>query len=311
MAPVDDDGRPYAALVPSPGTQQFRPDKTIKALRSHPRFEEAVRAALAGISESYDGNRLLNRVMNDRGRVIGSLIALYLHFCPASPGDGTGLTVRRFQTFCVERKLCSFGRARALLSLMCLSGYLVPAKNAPDRRQRPLIPTEHMIAVHRQRWARQFEAMALVMPEAREVLRVSGRPEFMAAFLRQLAEPFLDGFRLLRYAPDLSRLVESNAGLLVVTSLFLSAADSMTPEGAVVPVSISALAARFGVARAHVRRLLADADAAGLVRRVDGSMTVIVLPRLVDAVSDFFAALFALLGHSAVAAVAGADRDGR
>ncbi len=34
--------------------------------------------------------------MNDRGRVIGGMIALYLHFSPVLDGKGAGLTVGRF-----------------------------------------------------------------------------------------------------------------------------------------------------------------------------------------------------------------------
>jgi hypothetical protein len=46
--------------------------------------------------------------------------------------------------------------------------------------------------------------------------------------------------------PDLARLVESNAGVLVVARLFLAATDGRprAPDGTVVPVSISALPAR-------------------------------------------------------------------
>ena len=294
---------PIAELtLPSAGAALFAPDETIRALRKHPRFTDAVRAALDGLSEIYGGNRFLNRVMNDRGRVIGALIALYLHSSPRSEGGEAGLTVRRFQAFCVNQRLCSFGRARALLTLMCFAGYLVSAPDVPDRRQRRLIPTERLINLHQQRWRCLFEAMALVMPEGRKALEVHHRPEFVAAFMRHLGARGLAGFRLLHYAPDLSLLVESNAGLLVVVSLFLSAKDGVTPEGAVVQISISALAARFGVSRAHIRTLLAAADAAGLVRRTEGSTAVIILPRLNHAVNEFFASLFALLAYCASAA---------
>ena len=79
-------------------------------------------------------------------------------------------------------------------------------------------------------------------------------------------------------------------------------AAGAAPDGTVVPVSISALSARFGIARAHARRLLADAAEAGLVRRTSGSETVIVLPRLVRAVGDLFAAMFAIQAHCVQAA---------
>ena len=131
---------------------------------------------------------------------------------------------------------------------------------------------------------------------------VRHRPEFVPAFLRHLGGRYAAGFRLLNYSPELSRLAESNAGLLLLLNLFLLAADGMLPDGTPVPISISALSARFGVARAHVRRLLSDVAATGLVRSTDESATVIVLPRLVDAVSNFLAALLVLLAQCASAA---------
>lgn len=296
-------GRQLAELArPALGPEAFAPGEAIGAVRSHPRFRDAVQRMLDGANELYDGNRLLNRIVNDRGRLIGGMIALYLHVCSVSEADEPGFTVRRFQAFCVERKLCSFGRARALLTLMCFAGYLAPAPSLSDRRQRRLVPTQQLIELQRRRWQYQFEAMALVSHQGSRALEVYDRPEFVLAFLRHLGATYTAGFRLLDYSPELSRLVESNAGLLLVMNLVLSAADGMTPDGAAVPISVSALSARFGVARAHVRKLLTDAAAAGLVRRTDESTAVIVLPRCVDAVSNFLAALLALLAHCAGAA---------
>lgn len=274
----------------------------IEALREQPRFREATRTLIGGLVQRYSRNRLLNRVINDRGRLVGSLIALYLHFSSVSENGESGLTASRFQAFCVDLKLCSPGRARALLLLMRYAGYLAPEPCASDRRRRCLVPTERLIEEQQQRWSLQFEAMALITPTGRMALELQGRPEFMAAFVRHLGATFLAGFRLLDHAPDLARVVESNAGLLVVASLFSAALDGpLGPDGTAVPVSISSLAARFGIARAHVRNLFADAGEAGLVRRTGQSETVVVLPRLVQAGSDFFAALFAVLEHCALA----------
>ena len=279
-------------------------ERAISAMQGHPRFLEAVRAVASGHIDSYRSNGLLNRVMNDRGRTVGSLVALYLHFS-AGPRSNGGLTVGRFQALCAELKVCSPGRARALLMLMRFAGYLAPEPSAADRRQRRLVPTERLIDVHRQRWQREFEAMALITPAGDRAVAMHGRPEFISAFVRHLGASYIAGFRVLDYAPDLARLVESNAGLLVISSLFLSAADGpAAPGGTVVPLSISALSATFGIARAHARKLLADAAEAGLVRRTDRSDAVVVLPRLIQVVSDFFAALLALLAHCADAAAA-------
>ena len=56
-------------------------------------------------------------MLNDRGRVIGGLGALTCT-SPKRQEKGAGLTVGRFQALCAEVKLCSAGRARAILALI-------------------------------------------------------------------------------------------------------------------------------------------------------------------------------------------------
>ncbi|MBV9654807.1 MAG: hypothetical protein JOZ42_09620 [Acetobacteraceae bacterium] len=285
-------------------------ESDLAAIRGHPRFLDAVRVACRSLVAEYNGDGLPNRLMNDRGRVIGGLIALYLHFTPAEDGrvPAPGLTASRFEALCVELGLCSPGRARAFLALMRYAGYLAPMPGrSPDRRQRQLIPTDRLIAQHRRRWVMHFEAIALMMPDAMSrAMRVQDRPEFAAAFMRHLGAMYLAGFRPLQQAPVLAGLIERNAGLFVMLSLFLAATDggSMATGGTAIPVSISALSSRFGIARVHTRRLLKDAVAVGLLGQSSSSQTVTVLPSLQGVVGDLFAAMFALQAHCAAAAVA-------
>lgn len=93
------------------GTREFLPDSSVGAQRSHPRFQDAVCLAIGGLIGIYRRNGQLNRVMNGRGRVIGGLIALYLHFAPGPGSRDAGLTVGRFQAFCQDVGICSPGRA--------------------------------------------------------------------------------------------------------------------------------------------------------------------------------------------------------
>ena len=273
-------------------------DRTIEMLRTHPRLQDAIRHMLDGAYRLYGSNRILSRIINDRGRFVGGMIALYLHFCPTSETDESGFTISRFQAFCVEQKLCSFGRARALLTLMYLSGYLELSPGLMDRRERRLRPTPRLIELQQRRSQYQFEALAHLLPEESRVPLAYPLPTFTPAFFRQLGAQYIAGFRLLHYAPELSRLIESNGGLLLILHLFLLTSDSPTPDGAVLPASISALSKQYGISRAHVRAVLANAEAVELVRRGDDG-TVIVLPRLNTTVRNFCAALFGLLLHCA------------
>ena len=294
-----------------PSVDKSALNETMSALRTHPRLQDAIRHMLDGAGALYGSNPLLKRILNDRGRFVGGMIALYLHFCPASDDNGRGFTVSRFQAFCVEQKLCSPGRARALLTLMCFSGHLASLPSVLDRRERRLHPTQQLIELQRRRWQYQFEALNLTLPRESKLPMVYSLPEFMPVFFRRLGSRYAAGFRLLHYAPELSCIIESNGGLLLVLHLFLLTADSMTPDGAAMPLSVSALSTRFGIARAHVRTLLTNAESAGLVRRVSGGATVTVLPQLDAAIRNFCAALFSLLLHcvtEAASEIAGGDQ---
>jgi DNA-binding FadR family transcriptional regulator len=102
--------------------------------------------------------------------------------------------------------------------------------------------------------------------------------------------------------------VERNAGIMVLCSMLLSGeADDVYPPTFPIPVSSSALSRRFGVSRAHVRRLLQDAESQGLLERLEGNR-VRLLPRLSQAAGDFMALQFLLVAHCAQGALADIGR---
>ena len=100
--------------------------------------------------------------------------------------------------------------------------------------------------------------------------------------------------------PEMAKFAESNSGLLLVSSLFVT---EPAEGGTAIPISISALAAQFGIARAHAREILAQAEMVGLLRRDEESQTVIVLPKLLEVVGAFYGVLFTFMaGHAEAAA---------
>ena len=102
--------------------------------------------------------------------------------------------------------------------------------------------------------------------------------------------------------------VDHNAGIMILSHMMLSGeADDGYPPTLPVPVSISAVSRRFGVSRAHVRRLLQKAENQGLLERLDGDR-IRLLPRLAQAAGDLIAAHFLLAAHCAQDAYADIGR---
>ena len=93
---------------------------------------------------------------------------------------------------------------------------------------------------------------------------------------------------------------------MILFSLLLAGQDDDTvPPRRPVPISISALANRFGISRVHVRTVLRDAETQGLIERTgkDGSQ-VLFRPGLAAAVETYFAAMFLFTAHCALQAAA-------
>lgn len=277
------------------------PYPAITALQKQRDFADACRSLTRGLIDLYQGNRLLNTLVNDRGRMIIGTLALYLHYGYRADDPRSGLTVGRLKAICAEQQICSAGRTEAIVAVLRLFGYLAPAPSAQDRRVRRLVPTERMLASQRQRWSVVFMAAGLVLPDARAAHNAIAHEDFIAALARQFAEHFLSGIRLLHHSTELKLFTDRNAGLMVLFTLLNGGApdDSFPPRGPVA-VSISELSRRFGVSRVHVRKLLRDAAAAGFIERpADSEGPVILLPRLAIAVQNFLATLFLFVAHCA------------
>jgi hypothetical protein len=266
----------------------------VAAARRHPRFPDALRAFATAAVEQYRGNRLINLIANDRGRILLTMFALYLHNTRRDEDPGSGLTAARLQAMFVETGLGSPGRAKALVALMSWGGYLEPAPASRDRRVRLLQPTQRMLEMHSARWRAALRAIGLVSPEAAQGDARFDEPGFLHAYTIAYVNQFVGGFRLLDYGPELQLFSDRNAGFPIMFNILISAPpESGMPPTDAINVSASALAQRFHVSRSHVAALLRDAHAARLIERSGTTdMQVRLLPRFIESFEKLFASLF-------------------
>jgi hypothetical protein len=258
----------------------------LAATMAHPRFPEASRLVAEGLVALYQGERVVNRVMPDRIRYIISVFSMHLHFAGRPNDPNSGLTASRLRKLCVERQICSAGRAEAMLAIMRGYGHLVPATGEADRRLRRLVPADSLFAWHRKRCTHFFAAAAEVMPEHAPALAALDAPGFMPHFMRHLAQLHVSGLYYVEQVPDVRPFYERNAGGAILMSIALSgASDDTFPPSRAVPISLSAIARDFGVSRVHVGRLVQEGVSAGLLQRTGSRRDeVTISPRLAQAV---------------------------
>jgi hypothetical protein len=290
--PLFDDGVPSAAAL--------------QAVEAHPRFSVAQRMIAAGGVAQYRGNRILNLMGTDRARFLIGMFAIHLHYVARLGDPRSGLTLGRLKAICVEQKICSPGRVEATLVLMRMLGHLASARSAEDRRQHRLVPTDALLAWHRERLAYTLEAVALVLPEGARALAALRSADFLPRLVSHLARLYLAGFYYVDHVPEMRLFLERNAGLMILFGIMMSGetADTVPPRG---PVAIlpRTLARQYGVSGSHVRRMVQEAIDTGLLRRdettPDGYR---VLPPLSAAFARFMALHVLQVAHAARAALA-------
>ncbi len=270
--------------------------RELARLRSRDGFSVAVRDASVKVQKLHQGKRLLNLIINDRGRFAASLIALDLHF--RREANGIGLTSGRLKQLLFETGVCSPTRAGALLALMQLGNFVRPARPTRDRRVRELKPTEKLIASQRERWRCQLESAGMFLPHAAAALEHLDDDDFLGAMVRACAGYFYGGFRMTAGVPDITLFAARQGGMFVVVSLLAEADGEALAGTQAVRISVSELARRTGTSRTHIIKLLNDAAAEGLLERPAQS-EVRLTPRFVDAAHDFFAQGYLLLDHCA------------
>ncbi|MEW6255750.1 MAG: hypothetical protein AB1592_07320 [Pseudomonadota bacterium] len=228
---------------------------------------------------SYEGNWLRNRLLNDRGRYLTAVLILDLHF---NESHGRGITGARLRREVTAYDVCSRGRATAFLEALQFGGYLEVRPTA-NRRERRLAPTALFTDSHIIRWNGMFAAMAHMDPE--RAARAAALPASLlfgpcAAYF---AETIRKGVRAFDLAPILFDYAERDAGLVTLFSLLSH------PE-ADDPLSISQMARRFSISRAHAMGLMRRAQQDGFAVPITGGYRA--GPALQTAMARFFAVVF-------------------
>ena len=286
-------------------------ESAIAAVVAHPRFPEAAENVGRGLVALYQGERVVNLVMPDRIRYIISVFAIHLHFVGRPNDPNSGLTASRLSRLCVERNICSEGRAEAMLAIMRDYGHLVSAPSEEDKRLRRLVPAGSLFDWHRKRCTHFFPAAAKVMPEYACALGALDTGEFMPNFLRHLARCHVAGFHYVAFAPDVRQFYERSAGGPILMSIALAgASDDSFPPLRPVSISLTAIARDFDVSRVHVRRVVQEGVSAGLLERAGPREDELRLsPRLSDAVRRVLAAYMVHYTHCARLAYADIARE--
>ncbi len=238
----------------------------VDRLASQPGFEPLAQSVAREVLCFLDETPVAMRVVRDLPMYLLLVCCVYLHHRRDRADPTAGISLRNLRTLYTRRGTRQFAadsHLRDMLAWARLRGLLRPA-NSPDARTKLLEPTTLMTDMF-QRWLAAFvRGGAVVLDEA---LMPDGLPAARLVhevLCYRIDGLWVDGYTVVERHPLIGQLMQRRHGYHV----FLALVAAMGPrlEAGMVPLSVSALAARFQVARGTIRNTVALLAAEGLVQ---------------------------------------------
>jgi len=266
---------------------------------AHPRFAEARQVAIDRYLALYSWTPARNKLLIDGSKYVIINFAVCLAAAQREDDPRTWLTLAKLQDVVTGLQAGSPGLVQKIVGRMIDSGLIVVESAPGDRRKKRLVPTEALIEHDLDMLAALAEPCTVLGSHPAFDLAMARDRAMQAASRMFSVQAFGTAFQTLMKHPEMMMFFRRDSGYLVLLALMQSALSS--PGETVSTVPYRAIAERFGVSRAHVRNLVEDAEAAGLMRsRAPGGAGVEILPALMATHDRYFADCSVLIENSFV-----------
>jgi len=227
-----------------------------RRLTQHPAFDRARAEFCDGLINFHVGRRLANiGIGHTLGWAVAALIVYLDHALPE------GVTSAHLARLLTAGRLAGPKAVKGAINVLLSFGLIEQETHDADRRAKRLRPTDLLLDVQRDNVVARLSALEIVQPLPRPAREWGRENRVVIAFLGGNVRAFAHHkFRLYDGFPEIRAFMDRACGYLVLLDLLRRADD--TRGGVIVTAaSPSALASRFDISRAHVRKLLAAAQA--------------------------------------------------
>lgn len=238
----------------------------ILVLRDHPRMLQGLFRYAELMPPYYDSNVMLNKVVTEAWRFQMLVYALHLYDSRDPADPASGFTVSNLTRICARQGIASRGRVLAIVGIMQIAGYLHRRRSKADMRAVYLEPSQRFIGVV-EGWNHRLLQIIDAIDETGGLAASHGSdPRFGWDMRERGAQSLLGGWKILDPFPEVEHFVYSDGGwMLLLTCAAEAFKASDGREIAPVSIDLAAFGKRFAVSRSHLRRLLEQAHAKGLL----------------------------------------------
>ncbi len=258
-----------------------------RAMRQHPRFDQAQRRFAGNMLEAFENHQPLNRLLRGENELAFLAFVLSLHHGRDSTDPESGATYSRVIELFGLLKLGSPTLVKALLALTRLRGQL-QIEPVIGSRTKLLIPTEKLLNTLQVWLHANLGAVELIVPLPETATELAARPEMLYQIFSYAVSAYVHNqFFLSEDFPPVRAFMARNHGYLILMALIASA--ERTPDGRVIASTPSAeLARRLSVSRGTVRNMLNQAQHHGWVASISrGSYEVQLSPEFAELCNDW------------------------
>jgi hypothetical protein len=226
-------------------------DAEAEAFLAHPCFDKALIAFCDGMTNYHQQVRASHIGMPDTAR--WAVAVLILHLSSVAPKMATTATLIRI---CQAGGLCGPAAVKGAIGLLRGAEFIANGLPADDLRSRQLVPTARLIAMMQRGLAYRLNALSHVAPLPMPPAQWARAPGILSRFIGRNVEAYARSrFKLYDGFPEVAAFMDRSCGYLILLELL---ARVRTDDGTIrSQISPSDAAVRFGISRAHVRKLLA------------------------------------------------------
>ena len=255
---------------------------------SHPDFSAARKAFVDSILGLYENDPFLSRLLIEAGRHVMFMMIICLSARYSEEERSTWPTIGRLQEAMRPFHLSSGRRIEDLVARLAHTGFIKSAPSPQDGRVRILLPSEAMLDRDADWLVAHHRPLQILFstPGYDWILR---RDRSFQRAHRSLSFDFAGhGAHILDSNPDMMLFMSRDIGMMVLMKLIQM--EGQDPGGMAEGLSFANIGERFGATRTHVRDILKDAQAAGLVDLIGrGGKLVKLQPRVLQAFDRFIA----------------------
>jgi hypothetical protein len=237
-------------------------EEAIGELRECNGFRSVVEAASQAAVDHYlEADAAIQWMTKDVGRTAIGLTAMMLQGAPG------GLTAAALRDACLAGDISSSGRVMDFINHGCRTGVLIAHDGPGHWTRRPIDLAPGLLDVFRRRALIDLDAVARLHPEVSPAIALIGQGGGFEHYIGCAAVLTVAVPDLFAKAPrgPTHLFLERDVGMLLLFDLMAAQPDQRERLLESAPLSRAALSRRFGVSRAHINKLFADAGREGLI----------------------------------------------